>query len=94
MVTRHSWIDLGDDDILSLIFKRMKVYLGTQPQQSKESFEPLRFARKMWNEKSNFPKSFEAFLTWTAQYHHNDNAILQLLCKKHLSYGKIEEGEF
>ena len=90
---QHSWIDLGDDEILSLIFKRMMVYSGIFPKDRKKSFEPLNFARKMWIEKSKLPKSYEAFLIWTAHYHHNNSSILKLLCKKHLGYELKEGGE-
>ena len=85
------WINLGDDDILSGIFWRMIEYLISSGK-SDETFEPIRFARIMWREKSKLPKSFNHFLIWTAKYHSNDKSKIKSLCKKYLSYKKTPDG--
>ena len=88
----EGWINLGSDKILSGLFKRLTTYSNTFGL-TLENVEPISFARSMWREKSKLPKSFHAFLIWTANYYHNDYKIVKMVCNEHLRYSEQSENK-
>ena len=86
------WINLGSDKILSELFKRLTGYSKSSGLRL-ENVEPISFARSMWREKSKLPKSFNAFMIWIANYHHNDYRIVKMVCNEHLRYSEQSENK-
>ena len=80
-----NWIKLRNDRLLLDIFKRMSILMSSSSFQTSEIRDPLRLARPMWREKTNFPEAFKEFLALTAKYHDNDKSKLKRMCKKYLS---------
>ena len=84
------WIKLRNDRLLLDIFKRMSILMSSSSFQNSEIRDPLRLARAMWREKTNFPEAFEEFTSLTAMYHDNDKSKLKRMCKKYLSSGTLD----
>ena len=83
----EGWINLGSDKILSGLFKRLTAYSESSGLRL-ENVEPISFAKSMWREKPKLPNSFNAFLIWTANYHHKDYKIVKMVCNENLRYSE------
>ena len=88
----EEWINLGSDKILSELFKRLTAYSKSSGIRL-ENVEPISFARSMWREKPKLPESFNAFLIWTANYHHKDYKKVKMICNENLRYSEQPENK-